>query len=213
MTALVEAALLSGACGASTGLEYSPGAFASQAELIALCKPLGRGGYPMRRTCGTRTTPSSRPSTRASRSREGARCPLQISHLKTAGARNWGKLDAVFARIAAAEHSRLDITFDRYPYIAWSTGLTNMFPVWALDGGDEPFLKRLDDPATAARVRTESEDKAALIGGWHNVQLASVRAESDSDAVGKRLDDWGKSRGMQPYEAAMALLLEQQDQT
>ena len=206
MTALVEAALLSGACGASTGLEYSPGAFASQAELIALCKPLRARRLPYATHMRNEDDTLIEAIDESIAIARGARCPLQISHLKTAGARNWGKLDAVFARIAAAEHSGLDITFDRYPYIAWSTGLTNMFPVWALDGGDEPFLKRLDDPATAARVRTESEDKAALIGGWHNVQLASVRAESDSDAVGKRLDDWGKSRGMQPYEAAMALL-------
>src|SRR6185295_14415142 len=77
---------------------------------------------------------------------------------------------------------------------------------WALDGGDDPFLKRLSDSATAARIRAEAEDKAALIGGWHNVQLSSVRAESDSGAVGMRLDDWGKARGLAPYEAAVALL-------
>jgi N-acyl-D-aspartate/D-glutamate deacylase len=126
--------------------------------------------------------------------------------LKTAGARNWGKIDAVFARIAAAEKAGLDITFDRYPYIAWSTGLTNMFPVWTLDGGDEPFLKRLDDSATAAKIRREAEDKASLIGGWHNVQLSNVEAPGDSDAVGKRLDDWGSARGLAPYEAAVTLL-------
>src|SRR5258706_313715 len=37
MAALVKAALAQGACGASTGLEYTPGAFAHQDELIALC--------------------------------------------------------------------------------------------------------------------------------------------------------------------------------
>ncbi|MEO5579253.1 MAG: hypothetical protein ABIR58_01230, partial [Gemmatimonadaceae bacterium] len=40
MTAMVERALADGACGASSGLEYTPGAFASRDELIALCKPL-----------------------------------------------------------------------------------------------------------------------------------------------------------------------------
>ena len=206
MTALVEKALASGACGASTGLEYSPGAFATQAELIALCKPLRARRLPYATHMRNEDDALLEAIDESIAIARGARCPLQISHLKTAGARNWGKIDAVFARIARARKSGLDVTFDRYPYIAWSTGLTNMFPVWALDGGDEPFLQRLEDPATAAKIRTESEDKAALIGGWHNVQLASVRANGDSDAVGQRLDDWGKSRGMAPYEAAMALL-------
>ena len=40
MVALVESALQAGACGASTGLEYTPGAFAPLAELIALSEPL-----------------------------------------------------------------------------------------------------------------------------------------------------------------------------
>ena len=206
MTALVEQALASGACGASTGLEYSPGAFATKDELIALCRPLRARRLPYSTHMRNEDDTLLEAIDESIAIARGARCPLQISHLKTAGARNWGKIDAVFARIAAAEKAGLDLTFDRYPYIAWSTGLTNMFPVWALDGGDEPFLKRLDDPETASKIRRESEDKAALIGGWHNVQLSNVEAAVDSDAVGKRLDDWAKARGMPPYEAAMALL-------
>ena len=45
-TADVEAALADGACGASTGLEYTPGAFATLAELIALSKPLAARKLP-----------------------------------------------------------------------------------------------------------------------------------------------------------------------
>ena len=46
MAALVQRALADGACGASSGLEYTPGAFASQAELIALCRPLAARRLP-----------------------------------------------------------------------------------------------------------------------------------------------------------------------
>jgi N-acyl-D-amino-acid deacylase len=206
MTALVEQALASGACGASTGLEYSPGAFASREELIALCRPLRARRLPYATHMRNEDDTLLEAIDESVAIARGARCPLQISHLKTAGARNWNKIDAVFARIAAAEKAGLDVTFDRYPYVAWSTGLTNMFPVWALDGGDEAFLKRLTDSATAERVRTESADKAAMIGGWHNVQLSNVAAPGDSDAVGKRLDDWGRTRGLEPYDAAVRLL-------
>src|SRR5260221_5430836 len=46
MTAMVETALATGACGASTGLEYTPGAFAPTDELIALCRPLAARRLP-----------------------------------------------------------------------------------------------------------------------------------------------------------------------
>jgi N-acyl-D-amino-acid deacylase len=46
MTAMVEEALAQGACGASSGLEYTPGAFAPLDELIALCKPLAARRLP-----------------------------------------------------------------------------------------------------------------------------------------------------------------------
>ena len=46
MTALVEQALAQGACGASSGLEYTPGAFASTAELVAVCRPLAARRLP-----------------------------------------------------------------------------------------------------------------------------------------------------------------------
>src|SRR5688572_18181502 len=46
MVGMVESALRDGACGASSGLEYTPGAFASTAELIELCKPLAARRLP-----------------------------------------------------------------------------------------------------------------------------------------------------------------------
>src|SRR5688572_2435432 len=46
MESIVVAALASGACGASSGLEYTPGAFATRDELIAVCKPLAEWRLP-----------------------------------------------------------------------------------------------------------------------------------------------------------------------
>ncbi|NOT07754.1 MAG: D-aminoacylase [Gemmatimonadales bacterium] len=206
MTRLVEAALAAGACGASAGLEYAPGAFASRAELTALCRPLAARRLPyaphMRNEDDTLLEAIDESVAIA----RGAGCPLHLSHLKTGGARNWGKIDAVFERIASARRAGIDTTFDRYPYVAWATGLTNMFPIWSQDGGVEAFLRRLDDPATAARLKGESLEKVELVGGWHAVQISNVDAESDQDAEGKRLDDWARARRLDPYDAALVLL-------
>jgi N-acyl-D-amino-acid deacylase len=206
MTAMVESALADGACGASSGLEYTPGAFAPVSELIALCRPLSRHQLPYAthmRNEDDRLLEAIDESITVAR---GAGCRLQISHLKTQGPRNWKKLDQVFTLIEAARSANTNVMFDRYPYLAYSTGLTNLFPVWSRDGGIKAFLGRLDDPATAERVKVETLAKVELIGGWDNVQLSGVRAAEDRDAEGKRLGSYAKSRGADAYETAVALL-------
>jgi N-acyl-D-amino-acid deacylase len=206
MVGMVQRAVAEGACGASSGLEYTPGAFARPDELIALCRPLAARRLPYAthmRNEDDRLLDSIDESIAVAR---GARCPLQVSHLKTQGPRNWGKLDDVFARIEEARASGLDVAFDRYPYIAYQTGLTNLFPVWSRDGGTDAFLRRLDDATVASRIRQETLAKVELIGGWNNVQITSARAEEDRPAEGKRLGDYAGSIGQDPYEATVAML-------
>ncbi len=206
MTAMVERALADGACGASSGLEYTPGAFASRGELIALCKPLAARRLPYAthmRNEDDRLLDAIDESLAVAR---GAGCALQISHLKTQGPRNWPKLNEVFARIGAASLARVDVAFDRYPYVAYSTGLTNLFPVWSRDGGMEGFFSRLGDDAVAPRIRRETLAKVELIGGWDNAQISSVRSVEDRDAEGKRLGSYARARATDPYELAIALL-------
>jgi len=206
MTTMVDNALRDGACGASSGLEYTPGAFASIDELIALCRPLASRRLPYAthmRNEDDRLMEAIDESIAVAR---GAGCPLQISHLKTQGPRNWPKLEKVFLLIEAARAARTDVAFDRYPYVAYATGLTNLFPVWSRDGGVSSFLARLADSATAPRIRDETLAKVELIGGWNNVQLSGVRAVEDRDAEGKRLGAYAKSKGADPYETTIALL-------
>ena len=206
MTGMVERALADGACGASSGLEYTPGAFASREELIALCRPLAARRLPYATHMRNEDDRLLEAIDEAIAVAQGARCPLQISHLKTEGPRNWGKLDTVFARVGAARKAGLDVAFDRYPYTAYQTGLTNLFPVWSRDGGIDGFLGRLDDSATAGRIRTETLAKIELLGGWNNVMVTSVRDSADKAVEGKRLGDYSRQVGGDPYDLAAALI-------
>jgi len=206
MEQLVRAAIADGACGASSGLEYTPGAFAPVDELIALCKPLAARRLPYAthmRNEDDRLIEAIDESIAVAR---GAGCPLQISHLKTQGPRNWNKLDTAFARIAAARAAGCDAAFDRYPYIAYQTGLTNLFPVWSRDGSTAAFLTRLNDPSTASRIKQEALAKVDLIGGWDNVMIANVVDPSDKPAEGARLGTYAAEKNVQPYDMAVALL-------
>ena len=207
MRALVEGALAQGACGASSGLEYTPNAFASVAEETELCRPLASRGLPYATHMRNEADTLLESIDEAIAIARGAGCPLQISHLKTEGPRNFSKIDAALNRIEAVKKEGLDVAFDRYPYIAYSTGLTTLFPTWSRDGGTAAFIKRLSDPAVADRIRREVLEKIELIGGWNNVMVTSVGNAADRAAEGQRLDDYAKAVGADPYQVASALLV------
>jgi N-acyl-D-amino-acid deacylase len=206
MTSMVETALAEGACGLSSGLEYEPGAFAPVAELTALCRPLARHRLPYATHMRNEDDRLLEAIDEAVAVARGAGCPLQISHLKTQGPRNWPKLDGVFARIEAAARGGLDVAFDRYPYLAYQTGLTNLFPIWSRDGGTNAFLARLEDAGVAPRIRAETLAKVDLLGGWDNVMVTGVRDPADRAAEGQRLGSYADRQGLDPYALAVALL-------
>jgi N-acyl-D-amino-acid deacylase len=206
MTARIEAALVAGACGASAGLEYTPGGFATQDELAQVCRPLASRGMvysPHMRNEDDRVLDSIDESIAVAR---GAGCALHIAHLKMQGPRNWGRLDDAFARIEAAERSGMSVTFDRYPYIAYSTSLTSLFPLWSREGGTTGLLRLVDDSATAGRVRDEVLAKVALIGGWDNVQVTAVRDTADRAVEGERVGRFAAGRGEDPFRYTVELL-------
>jgi N-acyl-D-amino-acid deacylase len=206
MEAIVVSALASGACGASSGLEYTPGAFASREELIAVCRPLAEWRLPYATHMRNEDDQLLDAIDESIAVARGAGCPLQIAHLKTQGPRNWGKLDDAFKRIEGATRAGVDVWFDRYPYVAYQTGLTNLFPVWSRDGGSDAFLARIDDAATASRIRSETLAKVELIGGWDNVQITSVNNTEDRAAEGRRLGAFAASKAVDPYVVATDLL-------
>lgn len=206
MVAMVEEALAAGACGASSGLEYTPGAFARAEELVALCQPLAARRLPYSTHLRNEDDRLLDAIDEAIAVARAARCPLQVAHLKTQGPRNWRRLDDAFARIEQARRDGVDAMFDRYPYTAYQTGLTSLFPVWSRDGGMAAFLARLDGDPAADRIRAETLAKVELIGGWNNVQITSVRATADRAAEGRRLGEYAADRGADPYETTVGLL-------
>jgi N-acyl-D-amino-acid deacylase len=87
------------------------------------------------------------------------------------------------ARLEAAQAAGLDAAFDIY-----LRGLrhgTHDHPLWSRDGGTTQFLARLGTDSLLTRLRTETEAKVALIGGWDNVLVSDAPA-GRSSAVGKR---------------------------
>ena len=178
-----------------------PGAFASLEELVALCRPLAARRLPYATHMRNEDDRVLEAIDEAMAVARGAGCPLQISHLKMQGPRNWAKLDQAFARIDTARqrrdgHRLRPLSLRRLPDRAHQ-------PLPGLEPGRwdrRAFCARLDDSTVAGRIRAEALAKVELIGGWDNVLIASVRAGEDSAARDSGSAAYAASPGQDPYE-------------
>lgn len=158
MKSMVRKAMEEGAVGMSTGLIYQPGTFAKTEEIIDLAKVVSVYGgiYTSHmRNEGNHITDSLNEVFRIARE---ANVRAEVSHIKLSGPANWGRAKKVLALIARARASGLQITQDQYAYLASSTGLDQLIPAEALEGGK--FAERIADP----KLKSEyvSQMKASL---------------------------------------------------
>src|SRR5215204_1569699 len=215
MKHLLEEGLQAGAIGLSLGLMYAPGSFTSAEELAELCSVLPRYDGLLAthiRGEGDSLIPSI---AEVSWIAERDSCTLQISHLKAAGTSNWGSVTEAMELVEDARSRGLDVTCDVYPYTAGSTSLTTLLPPWALEGGISRTLERLRDPDSRKRIgeelrREEDEwDNLVASSGWDSVYISSLGKASDASLEGKNVAEISESRGVDPAECMMDLLLEQ----
>ena len=127
MYGLVEQAMAQGACGFSTGLIYTPGKWSQTEEIIALARAA--------KTTGALYTTHMR--------NEGDKLleaieetltiglesdvHVHISHHKSAGKPNWGKVRESLARVDEALGRGQRVTLDVYPYTAGSGRMIEYF--------------------------------------------------------------------------------------
>ncbi|MDH5737249.1 MAG: D-aminoacylase [Gammaproteobacteria bacterium] len=137
MKALVQEGLDAGAVGFSSGLVYEPGCYAQTEELISLAALMKNGG-------GLYTTHMRNEGNQlleavdeAIEIGEKAGVPVQISHHKASGQKNWGKVVASIRRIELAQARGLNIHADQYPYTAGSTILSAVLHQGAFEDANE----------------------------------------------------------------------------
>ena len=218
MQDLVGAAMAEGALGIASALIYAPAFYAKTDELIALCQAAADydGMYISHlRSESSRLLEAADELIRIARE---AHVPAEIYHLKVAGQPNWPKLDPLIRKIESARAEGLAITANMYNYRAAGTGLDAAMPPWVQEGGHEEWVKRLRDPATRQRVRREMaapsddwENLFAAAGSPDNIVLAGFITEKLKPLTGKTLAEVARMRGISPEDAAMDLVIEDND--
>jgi len=155
MKELVARAMAEGAVGFSTGLQYVPGVYADAQEIVELAKVAAAAGGVYASHMRNEGTEIQKTIAETIAVGEQARCRVQISHIKIDSPKNWNESVQVLALIDAARRRGVQVEADQYAYEAGSSGLSIRFPAWALEGGREQIRKRLDDPATWAKIKEE----------------------------------------------------------
>jgi N-acyl-D-amino-acid deacylase len=214
MRKLVIQAMEEGALGVTTALIYSPNQYAKTPELIALAQESARCGgmyIAHMRSEGDRIIEAVQETIDIAKA-SGA--PAEIYHLKVAGQSNWGKLDAVIAKVEAARASGTRITADMYTYTAGATGLDAAMPPWVQDGGLEAWINRLKDAPTRARVIADMRDKnphwenLLLRAGADGTLLLGFKNPAMRNMIGKTLAQVAAERHISPEDAAIDLVIE-----
>ncbi|HET6441425.1 MAG TPA: D-aminoacylase [Phycisphaerae bacterium] len=213
MRRLLDEALQAGAFGLSSGLIYPPGCYADAEELADLARPVAEaGGYYAShiRSEGDRLLEAVDEFLEVVRS-SGVRG--QVSHLKASGPRNWPKAGQAIDRLRRARDEGLDVSADRYPYLASMTDLDSLLlPKWAVEGGREEELARLADPATRRRIADEIRKAHPEPDYFDRITVAAVHPDRPQDAVGKTLRELADLAGRDALQAAFDLLRDHQTQ-
>ena len=209
MRNLVEQGMKEGAVGLSTGLIYLPGTFAKTEEIIELAKVASQfdGVYASHmRSEGDEIYAALNEVFRIARE---AKIRAEISHIKLSGKQNWGQPDKVLATIEQARAEGLDVTHDQYTYTASSTGISQLVPEQAREGGR--FKERLADPVQKQKIIAEMKEKLrrGRRDDYSYVMIAEYKADRSLNGLNV-VEATRRKRGSDSVEEQIELILEMQ---
>ena len=161
MKSLVWRGMADGAVGFSTGLQYVPGTYAHQPEIIELARVAANAGGVYASHMRNEGTELEQAVAETIRVGESAGARVQISHLKVDSPRRWGASAKALALIDAARAKGIDVEADQYAYTAASSSLGIRFPAWVLEGGQAQIAERLNDPGIWLKIKKEMMDLLA----------------------------------------------------
>ena len=177
----IDEAMQAGAVGLTTGIMYQPECYSSRkefVELISAAAPYGRVLATHIRGEGDNLVPSVAEVIEIAKE---AGVPLNVSHFKVTGVKNWGKniLEAIDL-IDKARAAGQDVTADFYPYDGGSTTLVSLLPPTLMKDTMAETLAALSTEQGRANARREiyadhpGWDNMVTAIGWERIVISSV---------------------------------------
>jgi N-acyl-D-amino-acid deacylase len=209
MKAALEKSMKEGSYGLSSGLEYAPGSYADTQELIELCKVASANGgiyNTHMRNEDDRVVEAIEEAIQISRE---AQISVELAHLKACNKSNWHKVDQMLELIDKANGQGLQVKADRYPYVAYGTGLSTFLPLWSRQGETDDVLVRLNDKSQIEKIKTYAISRGTRIGGWDRVMISYCKSDENKMWEGKTIQECAKESGTSEFTFIRELLIEE----
>jgi N-acyl-D-aspartate/D-glutamate deacylase len=182
----IREGLEAGAAGLSMGVMYQPECYSSIEEMVELVSAAAPYGRPLAchiRGEGDNLLSSVQEIIEIAR-RAGV--PLNISHFKATGVKNWKVLIArAIDLIEAARAKGEDITVDFYPYCGGSTTLFSLLPPSVMEDSVQETLQKLSGSSGKKQLLSEiyrehlGWDNMVTAIGWERILISSVQKEEN----------------------------------
>ena len=185
---LLREEMAAGALGISTGLEYDPGIYSAPTEVIELAKVAASFGGRYISHIRSEDRDFWKAIDEIVNIGREARLPVQVSHMKLAMRGLWGQGDSLIRVLDRARAQGIDITADVYPYTAWQSTLTVLYP--KRNFGD----------------RAETEFILKQVSGPEDLLITSYGA--NPEYAGKTVGQIATMRGSDPATTLMWLIAE-----
>ncbi|KAA8679377.1 N-acyl-D-amino-acid deacylase family protein [Clostridium sp. HV4-5-A1G] len=219
MCDIVEDAMKKGAFGMSLGLQYVPGIFSREDELIALCRVVEKyDGIVMVHVRNHDNTMKN-----ALREiidialRSGVR--LQVSHMRSYASKELGcSAGSLIEIVEKAVKAGVNITFDEHLYLSGSTLMTQLLPPWITEKGKDRLIDMLKDEKCLDRVKSEIEDTSVSYAGWDNysavagwdgILITSVKKPGNLKYIGKTVGEISRDLNVHPVDFIAGLIIEE----
>ncbi|HLR95213.1 MAG TPA: amidohydrolase family protein, partial [Jiangellaceae bacterium] len=201
MRGLVTSGMANGGWGVSSGLSYTPAAFAETDQVIGVVEAARqwRTNYPSHIRNENDTVIEA--TAEAIEVGEEAGLVPVVTHMKAMGPANWGKTEETLGLIEDANERGTYTAADVYPYLRSQTGIHATIPAWIKDGGREAMLDRFEDPELRPQILDEIEELLqSRVIGPEGVWIRSL---------GQTLEEVAQDMGdVRPGEAVIEVVTE-----
>jgi len=209
MKSMLREAMRQGAMGMSSGLLYSPSGYATEDELVELCKVVAEynGFYASHIRNEAADVVKSVQEAISIAERSG--CRLSLSHHKICGKDNWGLSKETLRLVHEAIDRGVRITMDVYPYTASMSNLNVCLPPEFFANGPEKMkeLLKLSEVRQELKQQIEVMDgRYRHCGGFDKILIAL--APNTPECRGLTVAEYAAQLGKDPFETYFDILVE-----
>jgi N-acyl-D-amino-acid deacylase len=198
-----------GSLGLASGLEYAPSSYGNTQELIELCKVVSKqnGVYATHMRNEDDTVIEA--VDEALEICRKANVSLQISHLKSCNKSNWHKTEIFLKNIHDAYNSGLPVEADRYPYVAYGTGMSTFLPIDTRQGSTKEIVERIKGAGDQEKINDYISSRGERIGGWDRYMISYCASDKNKTWEGKTIKQCAETCGTDEVTFVRELLIEE----